>query len=349
MGPRPSPLPAEVSVHITMVKKQLASGDTCEKCAQAEEMLKRRGHWERIDEVIWAVEGDETSPGAQLAARLGVKLAPFFVVKDDSGVEQTYTSALRLAKDCFPAEEAPAKPALQREDLAALAAQLANADPQEIVRWALGRYGEACTIAFQGGDDIVLLDMATKSGQPFSVLSVDTGRLDEETYVYLDDVRRRYGVTIEFVLPDTSAVSSLVTRKGMNSFLTNGHEECCEVRRLGPLRRALAQRPAWLTAKRRRPGEESASLPVIQPDPDVTRKAGPLVRVNPLAAWSHDDIWRYIRANDVPTNELHAKGYTRIGCQPCTRPTQGVYGRAARWWWEQPEPSGDVHDSGDGI
>jgi phosphoadenosine phosphosulfate reductase len=334
-----------------MVKKQLASGETCEKCAQAEEMLKRRGHWERIDDVVWVIEGDDASPGAQLAARLGVKLAPFFIIRNETGDEEVYTSALRLARDLFTETTAPSAsaPAPVSDDLEALSTELATAHPQEIIDWALARYGDACAIAFQGGDDIVLLDMATKTGKPFSVFTVDTGRLDEETYLFLDDVRRRYGVSIEFVLPDTNEVRTLVTNKGMNSFRNDGHEECCEVRRLGPLRKSLASRAAWISAARRPESGPAARLPVLQADSKVTRHGAPLVRINPLATWRHDDIWRYIRDHEVPTNELHQRGYARIGCQPCTRATRGVYGRAPRWWWEQPDASGDVHESGDGI
>ena len=326
-----------------MVKKRLANGDTCEKCAQAEEMLRRRGHWERIDEVVWVLEGEATSPGAELAARLGVKLAPFFVVRDDAGEERTYTSALRLAKDCF--SKAQDTPEAASADPVALATRYATASPQEIITWALTQYGERCAIAFQGGEDIVLIDMATRSEKPFSVLTVDTGRLPEETHTYLDDIRRRYGVSIEFLLPDADAVTNFVMRKGVNSFLRDGHGECCEIRRLGPLRRAVAARPAWITGRRRGRGRDGASLPVIENDPDAAN----LVRVNPLTSWSYDDIWRYIRKNDVPFNELHNRGFTRIGCEPCTRATSGSAGRAARWWWEQPEAGDGVHESGDGI
>ena len=152
-------------MRITMVKKQLASGAPCEKCAQAEEMLKRRGHWERIDEVIWAVENDPTSPGAQLAARHDVKLAPFFLVQGDAGEERIFTSALRLVRDCFPIEPAPARSTTHDElDLPALANRFATAEPEEILRWALERYGERCSIAFRGAEDIALIDMATRSG-----------------------------------------------------------------------------------------------------------------------------------------------------------------------------------------
>ena len=173
-----------------MVKKQLASGQPCEKCAQAEEMLRRRGHWDRIDEVVWVVEGDATSPGARLAVRHGGELEPFFIVQGDDGDERVFTSALRLVRDCFPA--APGRrPASEPLDLSAVAGRLATAAPEAILRWALERYGERCAIAFRGADDIVLIDMATRMGLPVRGFTVDTGRLPEQTHAYLDEVRRR--------------------------------------------------------------------------------------------------------------------------------------------------------------
>ncbi len=339
-------------VRITMVKKKLASGEPCEKCAQAEEMLKRRGHWERIDEVVWAVEGDPTSPGALLGAHHEVKLAPFFVVRGDDGEERIFTSALRMARDCFPSAPATAQQAtLQAVDLAALADRYAAAAPEEILRWGLEQYGERCAIAFHGAEDIALIDMAARSGLPFRVFTVDTGRLNEETYAYLDEVRRRYGVVIQPYLPDAAEIGDLVSRKGPNSFYRDGHGECCRIRRVGPLRRALLECEAWVTAKRRDAlSAESPELPVIQADPDFRGTSRRLVRINPLAGWTRARVWEYIREHDLPYNELHDRGYPRIGCQPCTRPTGGAYGeREARWWWEKAELSGEQHESGDGI
>lgn len=342
-----------------MVKKQLASGDPCEKCAQAEEMLRRRGLWERIDEVVWAVEGDDTSPGARLAAEHGVELAPFFVVRDDEASERVFTSALRLVRDCFPSEpRAPRSTAEEPLDLRALAERFASAEPQEILRFALERFGERCAIAFRGGEDIVLIDMATRLGLPFRAFSVDTGRLDEETYAHLDEVRRRYGIAPETWFPEADAVTDLVRRKGPNSFYRDGHEECCAIRRFGPLRRALLQCEAWVTAKRRSPGVGGRSrsagrevpIAAIQVDQSFRGAGGALVRVNPLARWSRARVWQYMRKHDVPHNELYDRGYPVIGCQPCTRPTGGAHGiRQARWWWEKPETADELHESGDGI
>jgi phosphoadenosine phosphosulfate reductase len=336
-------------VHVTMVKKRLASGDPCEKCAQAEEMLRRRGLWERIDEVLWAVEGEDDSPGARLAARHGVKLAPFFVVSGDGGAERVFTSALRLVRDCFPQEPHAAGSApRQAPDLAALARRFAASEPQEILRWGLERYGEACAIAFRGGEDVVLIDMALRTGLAFRAFTVDTGRLPEETHAYLDEVRRRYGVVVQTWLPDAAEVSRLVREKGPNSFYRDGHAECCGIRRRAPLRNALLGCEAWVTSKHREPaGSAPPAPPAVQEDPEFSGASGPLVRINPLAGWTRSRVWQYVRKHDLPTNPLHDRGFTRIGCGPCTRPASGT--REVRWWWEKAEAAGELHESGDGI
>jgi len=339
-------------VQITMVKKQLASGEPCEKCAQAEEMLKRRGHWGRIDEVVFAVEDDPTSPGAILAARHGVELAPFFVVRADDEEERVFTSALRLVRDCFPREPAPVRESTDDAvDPAALAEHFAAAEPDEILRFLLERYGEKCAIEFCGAEDIALIDMATRSGLPFRLFTIDTGRLHEETYAYFEDVRRRYGVVVQTYFPDASRLTELVHRKGPNSFLENGHEECCRIRRFDPLQRALLECEAWVTPKRRDTlSADAPELLVIQEDPTYRGMKGRLLRVNPLAGWTHARVWEYIRAHDVPCNPLHERGFPIIGCQPCTRPTGGVHGeREPRWWWEKGKAAGEVHESGNGI
>jgi len=339
-----------------MVKKELASGEPCEKCAQAEAMLRRRGQWEHIDEVVWAVERDPSSPGARLAARYGVTLAPFFVVRGDDGEERIFTSALRLARECLPATAKPSRtPILPADapetDLAALARRYAGAAPEEILRFGLERYGERCGIAFRGAEDVVLIDMATRTGLSFHVFTVDTGRFHEETYVVLEEVGRRYGVTVRTYLPDAEEVGNLVGRKGPNSFYRDGHEECCRIRRFDPLRRALHECAAWVTAKRRDAQHEPGfELPVLQQDPTFRGADGHLVRLNPLATWTRARVWEYIREHDVPYNALHDCGYPTIGCQPCTRPTGGAHGeRAARWWWETSEIPGVLHESGDGV
>jgi phosphoadenosine phosphosulfate reductase len=325
-------------MHVTMVKKRLANGEPCRKCAQAEELLKSRGLWNRIDEVVWADESDPASPGMQLGARLGVSLAPFFVVRDDNGAEIAYESVLKFINDRFASAPTPQSSATPADvDVDAAARELADRPPSEILRWGLERWGSSLGIAFSGAEDVVLVHMASESRLPYSVFCLDTGRLHPETYRFVDAVRQRYGVEIALMSPDTAALQAFVKRKGLFSFYTDGHEECCGVRKVEPLRRALGTLRAWATGQRRdqSPATRSA-IPVVERDRTFSGTNGALVKLNPLAGWTSAQTWQYIRENGVPHNSLHERGYVSVGCEPCTRAIlPGEHERAGRWWWEE--------------
>lgn len=325
-------------MHVTMVKKRLASGQPCEKCVQAEELLKRRGLWDRIDEVIWADENDASSPGMKLAEAKGIKLAPFFVVKEGES-EQVYTSALGFIKErlASPApESAPAVSSGALDDAAvvALGAELADKSPAEVVRRVLSQFGARAAISFSGAEDVMLIDLAAKSGHPFSVFSLDTGRLHAETYRFIERVRKHYGIEITMTAPDTVALEELVRKKGLFSFYEDGHSECCGVRKVGPLRRVLTRYEAWLTGQRRDQSPTRADVPLIQLDTNQGSN-GRILKLNPLANQTLNDVWTYLRDEQVPYNPLHDQGFVSIGCEPCTRqPRPGEHERAGRWWWE---------------
>jgi thioredoxin-dependent adenylylsulfate APS reductase len=328
-------------MHVTMVKKRLASGEPCRKCAQTEEMLRQRGLWDRIDEVVWAVEDEPESPGMVLAQRFGVEQAPFFLVSDDSGQVTAYRSALQLIREKLSPPGAPARSdsAARRDAAAASAIALENAEPQAILRWGMERFGGDLVIAFSGSDDVALVDMAARTGLPVTVVSVDTGRLHPETYEFLEDVRARYGVEIIVPSPDPVPLEALVRRKGLFSFYRDGHAECCGVRKVEPLRRVLSGFRAWATGQRRdQSAATRAALPVVEEDPVFTGVDGPLLKLNPLARWTHEQVWDYLGRENVPVNPLHARGYASIGCAPCTRPiAAGQHEREGRWWWESEE------------
>jgi phosphoadenosine phosphosulfate reductase len=224
---------------------------------------------------------------------------------------------------------------LSPEAIDRLAHELAEAEPQAIVRAALERFGAACAIAWSGAEDVVLIDMAAKSGLPFSVFCLDTGRLHPETYRFIDKVRAHYGIEIELMAPAAEPLQALVRKKGLFSFYEDGHGECCGIRKVEPLRRALAQRHSWLTGQRRDQSPTRAAVSVVQVDSAFEGQDGPLVKWNPLANWSSARVWEYIRAGSVPYNELHERGFVSIGCEPCTRPVlPGQHEREGRWWWE---------------
>jgi len=325
---------------ITMVKKLLASGEPCAKCVQAQQMLEARGVWDQIDEVVWAKEGDAESPGARLAAKHGVELAPFFVIERSGQNDEVVVSTLKLLKALAqapaPAAAAPAPP-LTPAEVAELARELREKPPQEILAWGLARFGARCALAFSGAEDVALIDMAARSGHPYSVFCLDTGRLHEETYRFIDRVRAFYGVEVQLMFPEPLAVETLVRKKGLFSFREDGHGECCGVRKVAPLKRALSQYGAWATGQRRDQSPATrGEVAVVEIDAAFTGQAGQLIKLNPLTFWTSAQVWEHIRQNRVPYNELHDHGFVSIGCQPCTRPLRpGEHERAARWWWEE--------------
>lgn len=326
-------------MHITMVKKRLASGEPCRKCAQTEEMLRQRGLWSRIDEVVWAEEGQPDSPGMVLSQRFGIENAPFFLVSDDRGEVTAYSSALQLIRERLtPGGETggATRRAAGGIDLAQAARDLSRAGPAAVLGWGQEQFGTDLVIAFSGADDVALIDMAVKNQLPFSVVTVDTGRLHPETYTFIERVRTHYGVDIAVTTPDSVPLEALVRRKGLFSFYQDGHDECCGIRKVDPLRRHLASFRAWATGQRRdQSAATRAQLAVIEDDPVFSGVAGPLVKLNPLASWTHDDLWAYLDEHKVPVSPLHQRGFVSIGCAPCTRPvTAGQDEREGRWWWE---------------
>jgi phosphoadenosine phosphosulfate reductase len=319
-------------MHVTMVKKLLASGAPCQKCAQAEELLKARGLWEKIDEVVWAVETDPSSKGMQLANEHQVTLAPFFIVRNERG-EQVFTSTLKLVNELAPKPAAAVANVAGPSDLAQVAVQLDQQAPSAILRWGLEKFGAGLVIAFSGAEDVVLVDMAVKSGLPFGVFSLDTGRLHSETYEFIERVRKHYGIEIQLFTPDPKLLEPFVRQKGLFSFYEDGHGECCAIRKVEPLSRALASCQAWVTGQRKDQNPSTRGvLPVVQVDPTNAQR----VKLNPLANWTLAQVWQYIRDNAIPYNQLHDRGFVSIGCEPCTRaPRPGEHERAGRWWWEE--------------
>jgi phosphoadenosine phosphosulfate reductase len=227
--------------------------------------------------------------------------------------------------------------ALEIERIPQLADEYAGKDPQDILALAIREYGSDMAVSFSGAEDVVLVDMACKIGGKFRVFSLDTGRLHPETYAFLDKVREHYKIPVEVFCPKPDTLQELVKEKGLFSFYKDGHKECCGVRKVEPLTRALTPLSAWVTGQRKdqSPGTRAA-VPVIQLDPTFGSDDSPLIKFNPIANWTSQDVWNYIREHDVPHNSLHARGFISIGCEPCTRAVlPGEHERAGRWWWEE--------------
>jgi phosphoadenosine phosphosulfate reductase len=214
-------------------------------------------------------------------------------------------------------------------------AELHGKNPQKILTHALENY-QNIAIAFSGAEDVVLIDMALKIRKDIQIFSLDTGRLPQETYQFIEQVNQHYDIKIELLSPDYRLLEPFIKEKGLFSFYQEGHKECCAIRKVEPLRRKLTQVDAWITGQRKDQNLDTRQdLPEIQVDPVFSTDTNTLIKFNPLINQSSAQIWDYITAYHVPFNALHQQGFISIGCQPCTRtilPTQ--HERAGRWWWE---------------
>ena len=223
-------------------------------------------------------------------------------------------------------------------DVPALAAEYESRPAEDAIRWALERFGQmvAISTSFQA-EGMVVLDMACRIDPKVRVFTIDTGRLPQETYDLIDRVREHYGIDVEVFYPDQDELARMVGKHGINPFYRSVSLRllCCQLRKVNPLGRALKDLDAWIAGLRRTQDETRSGIAKIE----VDRAHGTIIKVNPLADWSNEQVWEYIRANQIPYNELYDKGYTSIGCAPCTRPTQpGEDIRAGRWWWEKGMP-----------
>ena len=214
--------------------------------------------------------------------------------------------------------------------------ELQKTSPQKVIKFALEQF-DRIAVSFSGAEDVVLVHMAHQIRPDIDVFVLDTGRLHAETYRFIERVREHYNLNLDILSPDGEVVRALVKEKGLFSFYRDGHQECCGIRKIGPLRKKLQHLDAWITGQRKdqSPGTR-AGIPVIQDDKLFARPGEQLVKFNPLANWSSEQVWNYIRAMEIPYNELHDHGYLSIGCEPCTRPVgPGQHEREGRWWWEE--------------
>lgn len=198
---------------------------------------------------------------------------------------------------------------------------------------ATGPVTLACSFSVE---DVVLIDILHKVAREVRVFALDTGRLNEETYEVAEALLERYALTIDWYFPERRAVEKLEREKGLFSFrasLDNRHE-CCRIRKVEPLRRALSGKGGWITGLRRAQSVTRTELASIE----VDQANGGLLKINPLLNWSDEQVWDYAKEHRLPVNRLHRQGYPSIGCAPCTRPVrEGEHPRAGRWWWENPE------------
>jgi phosphoadenosine phosphosulfate reductase len=216
-----------------------------------------------------------------------------------------------------------------------LADEFESKSAQEVLKWALDTFGTRIALASSfGAEDVAVIDMMVKVDKNRTrVFTLETGRLNQETYDVMDAIRARYGIQIEAFFPDQKEVEDMIRSKGMNLMYESveNRKLCCEIRKVHSLNRALSNLDGWITGLRKDQVATRSTTKKIE----IDAVHSGILKLNPIADWSSDMVWDYIRKNNIPYNALHDKGFPSIGCEPCTRAVQpGEDPRAGRWWWE---------------
>lgn len=214
--------------------------------------------------------------------------------------------------------------------------RLQHSAPEEVLQYFLLEFeGKVALSSSLGSEDQVLSHMLARIAPQARIFTLDTGRLFPESYDLIHRTQERYGIKIQVYFPANGDVEPMVAEKGINLFYASieNRKQCCHVRKIIPLQRALSGLDAWICGLRREQSPTRDAVNMVEWD-----EVNGLIKVNPLADWTNDQVWEYIHANKVPYNPLHDKGFVSIGCQPCTRAIMpGEDQRAGRWWWENPE------------
>jgi phosphoadenosine phosphosulfate reductase len=225
-----------------------------------------------------------------------------------------------------------------------LARDFEKKSAQEVLKWTIDTFGSRVAISSSfGAEDVAIIDMMARIDKNRTrIFTLDTGRLNQETYDLMDAIRTRYGIQIEAYFPDQKEVEAMVNAKGMNLMYKSveNRKLCCEIRKVHPLNRALSKLDSWITGLRRDQIETRAEIKKIE----IDSSHGDIIKINPLADWTSEMVWDYIHKNTIPYNKLHDSGYPSIGCEPCTRAIRaGENPRAGRWWWESAAKECGLH------
>jgi len=206
--------------------------------------------------------------------------------------------------------------------------------PQDVIKWAIDNLHPRLAIASSfGAEDVVIIDMTMKINPKARVFTLDTGRLNQETYDVMDQVREKYNINIEVMFPDQNEVEQMVRVNGMNLFYqsTGNRKLCCGIRKVHPLNKMLSKLDGWITGLRADQTDVRSTAQKIEIDGQHNN----IIKINPIIEWTWEQTWDYIKKNNVPYNKLHDRGFPSIGCEPCTRAIKsGEPQRAGRWWWE---------------
>lgn len=216
--------------------------------------------------------------------------------------------------------------------------RLEQLSTDDLLIWSVKNFHPRLSLScsFGAAEGMILIDMLSRLEPGFRVFTLDTGRIPQATYDLMDRVRDRYDKEIELLFPQADDVQSMVREHGMNLFYESLEKRqlCCRVRKVEPMRRYLSTLDAWIAGLRREHGVTREDVRRVH----VDEAHGGIIKINPLADWTSEDVWAYVRAHDVPVNRLHAAGYPSVGCEPCTRAIEpGEDARAGRWWWENPD------------
>jgi phosphoadenosine phosphosulfate reductase len=214
--------------------------------------------------------------------------------------------------------------------------ELKGSPAHEVVRFFLEQYKDRAGFASSlGAEDQVITEMISGIDRKAYIFTLDTGRMFPETYDLIDITSRSYKVRIKICFPDATRVEEMVANKGINLFYESieNRQLCCHIRKIEPMRKALSGLEVWISGIRKDQSITRKQVRVVEYDQE-----NKLIKVNPLANWTEDEVWNYIREKDIPYNKLHDQGFPSIGCQPCTRAIEpGEDIRAGRWWWENPD------------
>ena len=205
---------------------------------------------------------------------------------------------------------------------------------QDALKWASENlHPKIAKASSFGAEDAAITDMMIKVNPEFRFFTLDTGRLPQATYDIMDDVRKKYGIKFEVLFPDTIEVQQMVRDKGMNLFYDSveNRKLCCEIRKVHPTNKMLKTLDGWITGLRRDQTSNRNDARMFE----IDTQHDDILKINPIINWTWDQVWKYIKENNVPYNKLLDKGYPSIGCEPCTRAIKdGEDLRAGRWWWE---------------
>jgi len=225
---------------------------------------------------------------------------------------------------------------MQTEEIKKLNEQFASSTAQEILSYFIERYGDKVGLASSlGAEDQVLTEMVVNINSNTTIFTLDTGRLFPETYDLIDRTSRKYKKNLKVYFPKKKKVQKMVNAKGINLFFESveNRKECCFNRKIEPLQRAFKGLDVWICGLRAAQSVTRTDIDVVEWDSNNN-----LIKINPLADWSEEKIWDYIKEKGIPYNTLHDKGFPSIGCQPCTRAIEESEDvRAGRWWWENPD------------